>query len=122
MTQGDFNSDNVKAKALKILGSNRKFDVVLSDMAPNASGIRSLDEERLVNLVVEVLRFAVQHSYPGGGFLCKLWYGGNTKLVLDELRRFYHSAQVIKPDSSRDESAEIFIIAENFRGLKSDDT
>lgn len=92
--------------------------VVLSDMAPRASGIREMDNDNMMNLCYSVLRFAVQVSEVGATFLVKLWQCGQAKRLENDISRFYSNVKFVKPRSSRDDSAEIFILGRYFKGLK----
>jgi len=88
-------------------------------MAPNASGEKCLDHAKLVGMCYNVLKFAVINSYPGGSFVCKLWNCQETEKVLTDVARFYSVAKKFKPKASRIDSAEIYIVAYNFKGLAS---
>lgn len=107
--QGDFREAEVLARLEASLGG-RGVDVVLSDMAPNLSGIASADAARIEHLVELALDFAEAHLKPGGALVCKVFHGG----AYDELvRRFKDTFKIvkpIKPKASRDKSAETFLV------------
>lgn len=95
-----------------------KADVVLSDMAPSATGVRYLDNENILKLCYSVLRFALLVSRTGGSILIKLWQCGETKKLENDIGRFYNKVNIVKPRASRSDSAEIFILGRDFKGLK----
>lgn len=97
---------------------DRKVDVVLSDMAPNATGVKDLDAENIIALCYSVFRFAVTNSIIGGTLLMKLWECGQIDKLESDLKRFYEKVKRVKPNASRMDSAEIFILSRSFKGLK----
>lgn len=113
----DFTKTETQSKILAHLDGN-KANVVLSDMAPNATGVRVLDYENMLHLVYMALRFAVQTSVVDGTFLVKLWECGELKQLERDIEKYYNSVKIVKPKASRTESAEIFILARNFKGIK----
>ncbi|PSN49184.1 rRNA methyltransferase 2 [Blattella germanica] len=113
----DFTTDTAQQKVLELL-NNRTVDVVLSDMAPNATGIREMDHENIIALAYSVLRFAVQVSSVGASLLIKIWAGRDTKKLENDLARFYENVKPVKPGASRGDSAEMFFLARKFKGLK----
>lgn len=107
--QGDFREPEVLMRLEAMLGG-RQVDLVLSDMAPNLSGIASADAARIEHLVELALEFALAHLKPGGALVCKLFHGG---AYADLVKRFTASFKVvkaIKPKASRDKSAETFVV------------
>ena len=114
--QSDFTSESTQKEILKILGS-RKFDVVLSDMAPNASGIGGMDHDKIIDLSYRALKFAIINSYPGAHFVTKVWSGAGQDKLFSDISNFYKEAKLIKPKASRSESAEIYLVGLNFKGL-----
>ncbi|KAM3917657.1 rRNA methyltransferase 2, mitochondrial [Leptodactylus fuscus] len=94
-------------------------DVILSDMAPNASGIRELDHQRLVNMCLSLLDLSDVVLRPGGSFLCKIWDGGESNLIRDKLRQRFQHVKTVKPKASRTESAEIYLLAKSHKNKKS---
>lgn len=108
-------------EAVKNLLDGRKIDCVLSDMAPNATGVRALDQENIVTLCYMVLRFAIMMSSPNASLLVKLWDNGEVNKLEEDMLRYYKHVKHIKPVSSRSESAERFMLATEFYGLKTDE-
>jgi 23S rRNA (uridine2552-2'-O)-methyltransferase len=93
-----------------------KADVVLSDMAANASGHRQTDHLRIMALAEVAADFARQVLAPGGAFLCKVLQGGTEAALLAELKRDFASVKHVKPPASRADSAELYLLAKGFRG------
>jgi 23S rRNA (uridine2552-2'-O)-methyltransferase len=91
-------------------------DVVLSDMAANATGHRMTDHLRIMALVEAAADFARAVLKPGGTFLAKVIQGGTESALLAQLRRDYASVKHVKPAASRAESAELYVLATGFRG------
>ncbi len=112
--QADFDSRKGMAEVEAALGA-RKADLVLSDMAPNMTGIAVTDQARAMNLAEIARDFAVLHLQPEGGLLIKIFQGAGYDEYLQSLRRAFGKVVVRKPEASRDESAEQYLLA---RGLK----
>jgi 23S rRNA (uridine2552-2'-O)-methyltransferase len=93
-----------------------KADVVLSDMAANATGHRQTDHLRIMALAEAAADFARQVLAPGGAFLCKVLQGGTEATLLAELKRDFASVKHVKPPASRADSAELYMLAKGFRG------
>ena len=93
-----------------------KADVVLSDMAANATGHRQTDHLRIMALAEAAAEFARQVLAPGGVFLCKVLQGGTEAALLAELKRDFSSVKHVKPPASRSDSAELYLLAKGFRG------
>jgi 23S rRNA (uridine2552-2'-O)-methyltransferase len=112
--QGDFREDEA-LQAVEIALGGRLVDLVLSDMAPNISGIAATDQARSAHLVELAVDFARTHLKPGGALLVKVFHGAG----MDELRRImsqaFDSVVVRKPRASRDRSSEFYLLA---RGLR----
>ena len=96
--------------------SQAKVDVVLSDMAANATGHRQTDHLRIMALAEAAAHFARQVLKPGGSFLCKVLQGGTETALLAELKRDFLSVKHVKPPASRTDSAELYLLARGFRG------
>lgn len=105
---------------VKRLLDGRKIDCVLSDMAPNATGVRALDQENIVTLCYTVLRFAILMSSPNASLLVKLWDNGEVNELERDMLRYYKHVRNIKPKASRSESSEKFLLATDFYGLKNE--
>jgi len=93
-----------------------KADVVLSDMAANATGHRQTDHLRIMALAEAAAAFARQVLAPRGAFLCKVLQGGTEAGLLAELKRDFSSVKHVKPPASRRDSAELYLLAQGFRG------
>jgi len=91
-------------------------DVVLSDMAANATGHRKTDHLRIVGLAEAAAAFAREVLRPGGAFLCKVLQGGTETELLKSLKRDFAAIKHVKPAASRSDSAELYVLAQGFRG------
>jgi 23S rRNA (uridine2552-2'-O)-methyltransferase len=91
-------------------------DVVLSDMAANATGHRKTDHLRIMALAEAAAEFAREVLAPGGAFLCKVLQGGTETTLLAALKRDFASVKHVKPAASRTDSAELYLLATGFRG------
>lgn len=99
--------------------NGEKAHAVLSDMAPTATGVRELDNANILKLCYSVLQFAILVSRTGACFLVKLWQCGETKKLETDISRFYDNVKIVKPNASRQNSTEIFLLGRGFKGLKS---
>jgi 23S rRNA (uridine2552-2'-O)-methyltransferase len=97
-------------------GLASRFNVVLSDMAPATTGNKMIDAERSYQLCQAALNIAQMALRPGGSFLCKIFQGEEFKKFSDSVRSQFKIHKIFKPQSSRKESKEIFIISMGFRG------
>lgn len=112
--QGDFREE-VVMQQLETLLAGRPVDLVVSDMAPNLSGIAASDAARISHLVELAVEFATRHLRPEGALVCKLFHGsGYSQLVL-LFKQHFKVVKPIKPKASRDKSAETFLVG---MGLK----
>jgi 23S rRNA (uridine2552-2'-O)-methyltransferase len=93
-------------------------DVVLSDMAANATGHRATDHLKIMALVEAAAAFAREVLAPGGAFLAKVLQGGTEASLLADLKRDFASVKHVKPAASRSDSAELYVLATGFRGSK----
>ena len=116
--QLDFLDRSALARLAALLGTARggKADVVLSDMAANATGHRQTDHLRIMALAEAAAEFAREVLAPGGSFLCKVLQGGTEPALLAELKRDFASVKHVKPPASRSDSAELYLLAQGFRG------
>ena len=115
----DFTSQMTHSKIMEASKDvQSRFDVVLSDMAPNASGQRHLDQDRIITLSYSVLRFALLHSNFGANFVTKVWNGPRVNNLLKDMEKFYDIVDRVKPKSSRKESGEIYLVGRGFKGIK----
>lgn len=99
----------------ELLGELDGFDVVLSDMAPDTSGIRSMDQARSEALFERALEIAEQTLSPGGNFVGKIFQGPEFKRLIDRVRAGFTVGKAAKPDSSRKISIEQFVVGAGFR-------
>ena len=111
---GDFTEDSVLEQLLQSLG-DRRVDVVLSDMAPNMSGNRSIDQPRAMYLCELALDFARQTLNPGGSFFVKAFQGEGFDTFFRGLRADFSDLKTRKPDASRSRSRETYLLATGFR-------
>ena len=109
---GDFREDAVLS-ALEALLGGAPVDLVLSDMAPNKSGMDAVDQPRMMYLAELAMDFADQHLRPGGTFLIKLFQGAGFDDYLRELRRRYAKVSIRKPAASRKRSPEVYALAQD---------
>jgi len=112
--QLDFLDPSAPDKLKAMLGGGA--DVVLSDMAANATGHRKTDHIKIIALVEAAYDFAREVLAPGGAFLAKVLQGGTEGALLATLRRDFASVKHIKPPASRTDSAELYLLATGFRG------
>lgn len=112
--QGDFREDEV-LQALERTLAGRPVDLVLSDMAPNISGIASSDQARIMHLAELTLEFCRDHLKPGGDLLVKVFQGSEFMEMRGKLAGAFETLQVKKPAASRDRSAEIYFLARRKR-------
>jgi 23S rRNA (uridine2552-2'-O)-methyltransferase len=114
----DFLDPSAPERLQAMLGASRggKADVVLSDMAANATGHRQTDHLRIMALAEAAADFARQALAPRGTFLCKVLQGGTEATLLAELKRDFASVKHVKPPASRSDSAELYLLAQGFRG------
>ncbi|XP_068157939.1 rRNA methyltransferase 2, mitochondrial [Drosophila tropicalis] len=110
----DFTSA-VAQQRLKESLAGRQVNCVLSDMAPNATGVRMLDQESITNLCYEVLRFALAMSAPDANLVVKVWDNGDVPKLERDMLRHYEKVKRVKPRASRGDSAEHFLVARGFR-------
>jgi 23S rRNA (uridine2552-2'-O)-methyltransferase len=111
--QLDFLDPSAPEKLKALLGG--KADVVLSDMAANATGHRQTDHLRIMALAEAAADFAREVLAPRGAFLCKVLQGGTEATLLAQLKRDFSSVKHVKPAASRADSAELYLLATGFR-------
>ena len=113
--QGDFRDEAV-AEQLHLAVAGRPVDVVVSDIAPNLSGIDAADAARIEHLIELGLDFAQTHLKPGGAMVAKVFHGSGYSQLVDKFKRQFRVVKPIKPKASRDKSSETFLVG---IGLKS---
>jgi 23S rRNA (uridine2552-2'-O)-methyltransferase len=111
----DFYDDDAPALLIEALGG-AKADVVLSDMAAHATGHRQTDHINIIALVETGYHFAKEVLKPGGTYLAKVLRGGTENALLTTMKKDFAKVIHVKPMSSRDDSAELFVLATGFRG------
>jgi len=111
---GDFTSERVRQALCEALGEAR-LDLVISDMAPNLSGNRSVDQPRALALAEEALYFSETTLRPGGGFLVKLFQGEGFEHFVQLARERFQRVRLLKPHASRPDSREMYLLAGNYR-------
>lgn len=112
--RGNFGDENTVIELERML-AGRGIDLVISDMAPNLSGIASTDQARAMGLAELALDFAVTRLKPEGSFLVKLFQGTGFDDFVRLLRRHFGQVLVRKPDASRSRSSEVYLLARRLR-------
>lgn len=112
--QGDFHDEAVERQLIDLLAGTA-IDLVLSDMAPNLSGIASADAARSVLLAEIAADFAGKYLQPNGAFLVKAFQGSGYSQYVERLKKVFRSVTVRKPPASRDTSAELYLLARQLR-------
>ena len=112
--QLDFMAADAPDRLKAMLGG--PADVVLSDMAANATGHRQTDHLKIMGLAEAAAEFAREVLKPGGAFLAKVLQGGTEGQLLASLKRDFASVKHVKPAASRSDSAELYVLATGFRG------
>lgn len=111
---GDFRDAEVLA-ALEAKIAGRPVDVVLSDMAPNLSGVAASDAARMADLVELAIDFALRHLRPEGSLVCKVFHGSGYSQLVERFKATFRTVKAVKPKASRPKSAETFLVG---MGLK----
>jgi len=107
--QGDFREEEVWSQLEAVVGT-QQVDLVLSDMAPNLSGVATADSARIEHLCDLALEFAAQHLKPEGALLVKCFHGSGYSQIVEKFKRQFKVVAPRKPKASRDKSAETFIL------------
>lgn len=111
--EGDFTKPETLAELKRLIGA-QPVDLVMSDMAPNLSGNRAIDQPRSLALNDEALLFAREVLRPGGDFLVKAFQGEGIDAFTRELKVHFKTVKTLKPKASRPESREIYLLARSF--------
>ena len=111
--QGDFRDDDVLAEILSLLGEE-KADLVISDMAPNMSGVDAVDQPRAIHLCELALDMAQRVLKPNGCFLVKLFQGEGSEAYLKDVKQHFKTVKIRKPAASRPRSREVYVLAQGF--------
>jgi len=114
LIERDFLAEDAPTLLREALGG--PADVVLSDLAAPTTGHAATDHRRIMALAEDAYAFAREVLAPGGTFIAKLFQGGSEKQLLDALKRDFLSVRHAKPPASRAESAEVYLVAQGFRG------
>jgi 23S rRNA (uridine2552-2'-O)-methyltransferase len=112
--QGDFREDDVLRQLEERL-SGRRVGLVMSDMAPNMSGVPLVDQARIMYLAELGLEFSRAHLKPDGAFLVKVFQGTDYEAFIRAMREAFKVVAVRKPDASRDRSAELYVLGRALR-------
>ncbi len=112
--QGDFTDDETLAELNAAIGDDR-VDLVMSDMAPNISGSRAVDQPRSMYLAELALDMCREVLAKGGDFVCKLFQGEGIDAFIAETRLLFGSVKVMKPKASRAGSREVYLVARNYQ-------
>lgn len=112
--RGDFHDDASVAELERVLGC-QKVDLVLSDMAPNLSGVPASDQARALELAELALDFALKHLKPKGNLLVKAFQGAGFESFLKTFRSRFAAVAVRKPDASRSRSSEVYLVGKGPR-------
>jgi len=113
--QGDFREDSVLEELLSLVGTD-KIDLVISDIAPNLSGVFAVDQPRIMYLAELALNFCFQCLKPNGNYAVKIFQGEGFDAYLTELRKNFKKVVIRKPKASRPRSREVYAVALGFKG------
>lgn len=118
LMQLDFTDDDAPQKIMEAISSEttHSIDLVLSDMAANTTGHPPTDHLRIMHLCELTYDFALQVLAPGGGFVCKVLRGGTENNLLKDMKQKFETVKHAKPQASRQDSAESYVVALGFRG------
>jgi 23S rRNA (uridine2552-2'-O)-methyltransferase len=108
--------DIYKTSNEELLGDLEAFDVVMSDMAPDTTGIRHVDQARSEDLFERALGIACETLAPGGHFVAKLFQGPDFQRLIGECRKRFAQVKLVKPDASRQFSIEMYVVGKGFKG------
>ncbi len=114
--QGDFLDTSVLQQLVSELPKDRAVDVVLSDLAPNITGLASTDQARSLALAEAAFMFMQQVLRPGGHMVIKIFQGSEAELFRETMKKAFAKVVVRKPKASRDESREIYLVGKGFKG------
>jgi 23S rRNA (uridine2552-2'-O)-methyltransferase len=118
LAEMDFNDADAPDRLRAMLGvgpGERSVDGVLSDMAANTTGHRKTDHLKIIGLTEMAIEFALEVLKPGGFFLTKLFQGGETGGIVTQLKKHFATVKHVKPEASRADSAELYVLAMGFR-------
>ncbi len=110
---GDFTQDETLEKVLEL---SKKYNTVISDIAPHTTGVRDTDHANSVELVRYVFEFAQKTLTQGGSFIFKLFEGADRDALVKEIKRSFTNVKIVKPDAIRSGSMELYVVATGFKG------
>ena len=113
--QGDFQEDSVLEELLSVV-NNEAIDLVISDMAPNVTGVKAVDQPKSIYLLELAIDLADQVLKPQGSLLMKVFQGEGFQPLLAQLKQRYQKVITRKPDASRTRSSEVYLLAKGFKG------
>ena len=119
MVQMDFTSEQAPSVLQELL-SGHKADIVMSDMAANTTGNHATDHLRIMNLLKMAYDFATKVLNPNGVFIAKIFQGGTENTFLAQMKREFKTVKHVKPDASRKDSSEFYVVAMGFKGTHED--
>ena len=117
--QGDFREDEVLAQLEEKL-QGRQADVVVSDMAPNLSGVESADAARVAHLIELAIDFSLRHLKPEGALVTKVFHGSGYSQLVKLFKETFQVVKPVKPKASRDKSSETFIVGMRLKAPQQD--
>ncbi len=112
--EGDFRSQSIQDQIIAKL-QEEKVNCIVSDMAPNTTGIKDVDHIKMMELIDNVVKFVYSNLKNGGNFVTKIFDGSETKELIMELKTKFSKVTLYKPLASRSKSSEIYLIAINFK-------
>lgn len=112
--QGDFREDAVLEQLQQLVG-NQKVDLVISDMAPNLSGVESADSARIQHVCELALDFSCRHLKPEGALIVKAFHGSGFSQIVEMFKRHFERVLERKPKASRDKSSETFLVGRRLK-------
>ncbi|HET9843951.1 MAG TPA: RlmE family RNA methyltransferase, partial [Gammaproteobacteria bacterium] len=112
--QGDFTDPKIVDTLIQAMGVETKVDWILSDLAPNLTGLIDVDQPKIIHLLESVFNFSNQYLKPQGGLLVKAFQGEGIDTYVKSLKQRFSQVLVRKPDSSRAESREIYVLARGY--------
>ena len=115
---GDFNEDVVLEKLLRET-ERRPIDLVISDMAPNVTGMKDIDQPRIRQLADIALDFAMKVLKPDGAFIVKLFQGSDINEFVQNVRTVFNTVKIKKPQASKSKSREVYLVARGFNNAGS---
>ena len=118
--QGDFREDAVLAQFAELMGPE-PVDVVVSDMAPNLSGVESSDSARIAHLIELAVEFSQNHLKPDGALVVKIFHGSGYSQLVKLFKETFKVVKPIKPKASRDKSAETFLVGIGLKHTRCDE-